>query len=1153
MAKPGFTLDQIIAQLQTQWSGDDAGTTRAWSDANGNPNGIIRYALPDTSPTGLEDGAGEPAGFMTMSATQKAFAREAFELWDDLIATRLDETTNVGEQITLAYSSTTDDDGTYASVTLVGQPPGSSTFHRQIEQGRIWISSNAETWPEHQDANLRYGGRGLENFVHEIGHTLGLSHPGSYDADDDPAPTFEASAEYSQDTQQWTVMSYFDAGADGTEVDRFGQDRDGDGFLDTANISTPLLHDIAAIQAKYGADMTTRTGDTVYGFNSNAGRGAFDFTQNVAPVIAIWDAGGIDALDASGFSDDQRLDLRAGMLSDVGALTKNVAIAYNVTIENALGGAGDDVLIGNAVVNTLTGNGGRDTLNGGGAFDRLIGGGGDDTYFLSDLNKPSAYSVFTYDSVTEAADGGTDTLVITALDNPDTFAPIETYTLGANIENADLLGSLAFDLTGNGLDNRLTGTSGANTLTGHAGNDTLNGGSGYDVLTGGGGDDTYILNGLNKPSPYAVFGYDSVTEAAGGGSDTLVITAIDNPDTVASVERFTLGANFEHGTIAGSLAFDLYGNASNNWLTGNSGANTLVGYAGADRLEGAGGVDRLDGGQGDDTYVLTDLARASTFGIYAYDEVLEAADSGIDSVRITALDNPDTFATVESYTLGAHVEHGTIEGTVAFDLTGNGLDNVLIGNAAENTLEGLGGDDLLSGLEGYDRLVGGSGDDTYILSHLDYPSPFSLLSYDDVVEVADGGTDTILLIGIDNPETFSPAETYALGANVENADVIGGVAIDIAGNELDNRLSGNRADNVLSGGGGDDVLSGGGGSDRLIGGEGLDTASFAALAGAVRADLRSGVATEDGVLTGRLSSIENLTGGYGADVLIGSGEANVLSGGWGFDALYGLGGDDVLLGGPASGGVNQLWGGEGSDTGSYENATDPVHVDLRAQAGRVGGTLTDHMSSIENATGGFGADILIGSDEANALRGGEGADALYGLGGDDLLQGGAGNDQLWGGEGLDTADYSDQTLGVSINLGSQAASGEGAGRDTFNLVENARGGAGADTIYGSAAANVIAGGGGRDVLYGLDGGDTFVFATASDSAISTGYDTVADFLSGTDTLDLSAFAITAANVLIVSGGKSTALYADTDAGAAGYELAISFVGAEAVAMSDIIF
>ena len=59
-----------------------------------------------------------------------------------------------------------------------------------------------------------------------------------------------------------------------------------------------MLYDIAAIQAKYGADMTTRTGDTVYGYNSTANRGAFDFNMNPKPIFTIWDAGGNDTLDS---------------------------------------------------------------------------------------------------------------------------------------------------------------------------------------------------------------------------------------------------------------------------------------------------------------------------------------------------------------------------------------------------------------------------------------------------------------------------------------------------------------------------------------------------------------------------------------------------------------------------------------------------------------------------------------------------------------------------------------------------------------------------------------------------------------------------------------------------------------------------------------
>ena len=75
-------------------------------------------------------------------------------------------------------------------------------------------------------------------------------------------------------------------------------------------------------------------------------------------MFAIWDAGGIDRIDASGWNTDQVIDLGEGAMSSVGHLTRNVAIAYGATIEQATGGGGNDLLIGNDADNLLTGNAG---------------------------------------------------------------------------------------------------------------------------------------------------------------------------------------------------------------------------------------------------------------------------------------------------------------------------------------------------------------------------------------------------------------------------------------------------------------------------------------------------------------------------------------------------------------------------------------------------------------------------------------------------------------------------------------------------------------------------------------------------------------------------------------------------------------------------
>jgi Ca2+-binding RTX toxin-like protein len=233
----------------------------------------------------------------------------------------------------------------------------------------------------------------------------------------------------------------------------------------------------------------------------------------------------------------------------------------------------------------------------------------------------------------------------------------------------------------------------------------------------------------------------------------------------------------------------------------------------------------------------------------------------------------------------------------------------------------------------------------------------------------------------------------------EITELITGSGNDIVtGNDLDNIISTNGGDDTLIGGPGTDRLYGGAGNDtlsggtrsaannQLWGGDGNDTASYEGVAGVVYADLAKGVGLIDGSEADVYNSIENLTAGSGPATLIGDGNANVLTGGAANDLLYGQEGDDTLIGGGVSaGGVNQLWGGGGSDTASYAGTTGRVTADLRAQAGYVNGVIVDQMNSLENLVGGSAGDTLIGTSGANRLTGGGGADALYGMGGADIF------------------------------------------------------------------------------------------------------------------------------------------------------------------------
>jgi hypothetical protein len=293
--------------------------------------------------------------------------------------------------------------------------------------------------------------------------------------------------------------------------------------------------------------------------------------------------------------------------------------------------------------------------------------------------------------------------------------------------------------------------------------------------------------------------------------------------------------------------------------------------------------------------------------------------------------------------------------------------------------------------------------------------------------------------------------------------------------------------------------------------------------------------------------------------LVGTSGVNQLTGGDTVDYLYGQDGNDTLSGGGAGYEPNQLWGGAGNDTDSYAGTTSAVYADLGAEAGYVDGVLADQLDSIENLTGGSGTNTLIGDGGANLLTGGSGIDYLYGQGGDDTLIGGAepagSTNQLWGGAGNDTASYAGTTGAVHADLRAQAGYVDGVLVDQMNSIENLVGGSHADTLVGDGGANRLTGGGGADELWGEGGADSFVFAAYSDSNLVSGYDTIADFVSGISKVDLTAFKTDAAHVVIQSSAQSTALYVEASPGSfnAATDLAISFVGANAIAIGDIRF
>jgi len=336
--KPIWTMDQIIPAL--------TGLHSKWY------SGTISYSFYEAAHSNLEP---KPPNFSPLGEVQRLAVREAFRYVEDITPLKFVEVADqAGQQPWIRFFN----------VHVLAQWSGSADNRTDpaFDPDGITGSDIAfNTYMMNQRGLYRLGDWNTMIVMHEVLHALGLSHPGPYNG---PGYNYGDHAIYTQDTNEYTVMSYWTAensGADHSAADS-----------KLYRSAAPLLHDIAALQHLYGANSATRAGDTVYGFNSTAGRAVYDIAQNAHPVFSIWDGGGNDTLDLSGFATPSRIDLRAGAFSDADTMTRNISIAFGTTIENARGGAGADRISGNEAGNRLEGGRGIDWLDGGAGGDTFV-------------------------------------------------------------------------------------------------------------------------------------------------------------------------------------------------------------------------------------------------------------------------------------------------------------------------------------------------------------------------------------------------------------------------------------------------------------------------------------------------------------------------------------------------------------------------------------------------------------------------------------------------------------------------------------------------------------------------------------------------------------------------------------------------------------
>ncbi len=407
-------------------------------------------------------------------------------------------------------------------------PPGEGA-----NSGMGFFAINWPSWDRTGDTGaLEQGADGWFTLIHEFGHGLGLAHPhdegGGSEIMAGVTGPFDSYGVFDLNQGIYTTMSY------NVGWHKHPDSKDGtpDGATTWGMNGTGGAFDIAKLQQKYGANPTQNAGDTIYVLPETNEAGTF--------YVAIWDVSGIDTIVHNG-SVAAQIDLTAatldysptgaGVVSFVDGIFGGFTIAHGVVIENATGGSGADLLIGNAAANVLDGRGGA---------DKMIGGAGNDTYVVNGAG----------DLITENADSGIDRVK----------SSISFSLAGRNVENLVLTGAAAINGTGNGGVNNIIGNSAAN---------LIDGGGDADMMSGGGGNDTYIVDD----------GDDQVIELADGGVDLVK----------ASVS-FTLADNVNNLTLTGSAA-NATGNGQANVLTGNDAANALNGKGGADTMKGGKGDD----------------------------------------------------------------------------------------------------------------------------------------------------------------------------------------------------------------------------------------------------------------------------------------------------------------------------------------------------------------------------------------------------------------------------------------------------------------------------------------------------------------------------------------------------------------------------------
>ncbi|WP_336948518.1 M57 family metalloprotease [Acinetobacter junii] len=564
------------------WVRNLVGSTNTSSD--------FKYAFPTIAPSYISSSK-ELNGWAQLGSSGRDYILSRFNQLSSTSGLTFTETNNLEQKNVIAVQKNIQSDSSgYAYF------PSNSYIGSDIFFNVDYSSEPLKSWQQYV-------------YPHEIGHALGLRH--SFEG---PKKELFSSLE---ESTRWTVMSY-------NTVD----------YTD-GNFKT---FDYAALQAMYGVNHSSRSGNDVYKFDNKVG-------------VLVWDGNGLDTIDASESILKAYINLNSGAWSYLGeksqyiSSSNQLAINLSTIIEKAIGTNLNDTIIGNQYDNILDGGSGDDSLFGGAGNDYLVAGLGKD---ITDGGLGSDIMIGGVGDDSYQVDNNLDKVVEKYKEGYDRIYSLVGYDLyGTNVEELHLLEGANINAKGNTLNNVIVGNNF---------NNEINGGFGVDKMIGGLGDDTYYVdNNLDKIIEKYKEGYDRV---------------------YSTVSYDLYGVNVEYLHLWGVDNINAKGNTLNNIIVGNDFDNDISGGI---------GVDKMIGGLGNDTYHVDNFL----------DNVVENYREGYD--RVYSSVSYDLYGkNVEELNLLGDASINAKGNTLNNILVGNSGSNVLDGGAGNDTLVGgLGSDTVI--------------------------------------------------------------------------------------------------------------------------------------------------------------------------------------------------------------------------------------------------------------------------------------------------------------------------------------------------------------------------------------------------------------------------------------------------------------------------